>query len=123
MKLAILFLAALVPTCVFAQYKGADLKHGPHKVGFKVIQAWDHSRTYYPKGGFVPSVNGETGKPMQILVWYPAEVDPAAKTMAYGVYVDLTAWELGKDLPSERQATLKEFIAGPLRGSFQGGKY
>jgi dienelactone hydrolase len=52
----------------------ADLKPGPHSVGFRVVQQYDYSRTYRGKTDMVTGqpYTGELARPVQTLVWYPA---------------------------------------------------
>lgn len=47
---------------------------GPHAVGIRVIQQYDHSRGTVPEPDiFGQSKFGERARPMQTLVWYPAQ--------------------------------------------------
>lgn len=47
---------------------------GPHSVGLKVVQQYDHSRVYKTRYSLVTGQpnTGERARPMQMLVWYPA---------------------------------------------------
>ncbi|UOQ64545.1 hypothetical protein [Hymenobacter volaticus] len=52
----------------------ADLKPGPHGVGFRVVQQYDYARSYKDKTDLVTGKPylGERARPVQTLVWYPA---------------------------------------------------
>lgn len=74
-------------------------KPGPHAVGLKVVEQYDFSRSYrsitdelgkpYP---------GERARPLQTLVWYPAQKS-SAKPMTVGDYGALLAGETSFDKP------------------------
>lgn len=56
---------------------------GPHAVGYRVINHWDHSRAQQPERDFEGNAfAGETATPMQISVWYPARSGGTALTLA-----------------------------------------
>ena len=53
---------------------------GPHAVGFTVVQQYDHSRVFRLKTDAVGQpVHGERDRPIQTLVWYPAQASHAAQ--------------------------------------------
>lgn len=74
-------------------------KPGPDAVGLKVVQQYDYSRTYRALTDELgkPS-HGERARPLQTLVWYPAEKS-SGKPMTVGDYIDLTAAETEFDHP------------------------
>jgi hypothetical protein len=51
------------------------LEAGPHAVGFRVVQQYDYSRTNKEKIDVVTGTAsvGERARPIQTLVWYPAQ--------------------------------------------------
>jgi dienelactone hydrolase len=66
---------------------------GPHAVGLRVVEQYDYSR---PFGGTTDALgrvrSAERSRPLQTLVWYPAEKN-TAKRMTVGEYVNLWATE------------------------------
>ena len=73
-------LAALLILCLFtgtahASPGFADLKPGPHTVGFRVVQQYDYARAYKGRTDAVTGkpTTGELARPIQTLVWYPAQ--------------------------------------------------
>jgi len=66
---------------------------GPYKVGFRVVQQYDHTRAYKAEvDAFTGKpVEGERARPIQTLVWYPA--GGMGKPMVYGDYLALTGSE------------------------------
>jgi dienelactone hydrolase len=66
---------------------------GPFKVGFRVVQQYDHTRAYKEDFDLFTgkAVHGERARPIQTLVWYPAS--GAGKTMVYGDYLGLIGSE------------------------------
>jgi dienelactone hydrolase len=73
---------------------------GPYAVGLKVVDQYDFSRTYRPKidAEGKPTV-GERARPLQTLIWYPAEKS-GRKPMTVGDYGDLLATETSFDTPN-----------------------
>jgi tetratricopeptide (TPR) repeat protein len=74
-------------------------KPGPYAVGLKVVDQYDYSRTYRPKTDAMgkPTV-GERARPLQTLIWYPAEKS-GKKPMTMTDYSDLLATETSFDKP------------------------
>ncbi len=67
---------------------GLDLKYGKYSVGFKSINQYDRSRKYNPdKDEFGNPITGEGFRPIQTLIWYPAQIDKKSKNMLYEEYV------------------------------------
>jgi dienelactone hydrolase len=80
----------LVPTFVFSQVSDLklNLNYGEYAVGFKSVNQYDLSRTYKPsKDEFGNLITGEGFRPVQTLIWYPAQVDEDSKSMLYEEYV------------------------------------
>ncbi|MGF7182896.1 hypothetical protein [Tunturiibacter psychrotolerans] len=49
-------------------------KPGPQLVGLKVVQQYDYSRTYQSQSDDLGKpYKGERARPLQTLIWYPAE--------------------------------------------------
>lgn len=73
---------------------------GKYAVGLKVVDQYDFSRTYRPKidAEGKPTV-GERARPLQTLIWYPAEKS-GRKPMTVGDYGELLATETSFDTPN-----------------------
>jgi dienelactone hydrolase len=66
---------------------------GPHVVGFAVVEQYDHSRVFRLKTETVGQpVHGERDRPIQTLIWYPAQASHAAQ-VTLGRYFSLSATE------------------------------
>jgi hypothetical protein len=74
---------------------------GKYAVGLKVVDQYDFSRTYRPKidAEGKPTV-GERARPLQTLVWYPAEKS-GRTPMTVGDYRELLATETSFDKPNQ----------------------
>jgi len=72
----------------FPQSSTADFNHefGSYEVGFKTVFQYDNARTYNPD-----SLPGNHPRPIQTLIWYPAEKTVKASYMNYKEYVFLDA--------------------------------
>jgi hypothetical protein len=74
-------------------------KPGPYAVGLKVVDQYDFSRTYRPKiDAEGKPTRGERARPLQTLIWYPAEKS-GKEPMTVGDYSDLLATETSFDKP------------------------
>jgi tetratricopeptide (TPR) repeat protein len=86
--------------------------YGPDAVGFRVVQQYDSTRSFRrvdAEGNLIP---GERARPIQTLIWYPAQVAPATKPMLYGRYLDLMATEDDFTLDAQQRADkLKAVLA------------
>jgi tetratricopeptide (TPR) repeat protein len=72
---------------------------GPHPVGLKVVQQYDYSRIYLPATDELGKpTTGERARPLQTLIWYPAEKSTAAK-MTVADYSTLAATETSFSKP------------------------
>src|SRR5580658_7358482 len=95
---------AVVVTAVSAWAQNATLFHftekpGSQSVGLKVIEQYDYSRSYRTRTNDLGMpYQGERARPLQTLVWYPAE-KTAAKPMTVGDYASLAATETSFDKP------------------------
>ena len=75
-------------------------KPGPHPVGLKVVEQYDYSRTYRSTTDDLGKpYQGERARPLQTLIWYPAEKS-TAKPMTVGDYGNLAATETSFDKPT-----------------------
>ncbi len=78
--------AATVCASTAPMWEGLDA--GPYAVGFETIEEYDYSRTSRPKNDYFGNpIPGERARPIQICIWYPAEVTDDAISMVYGEYV------------------------------------
>ncbi|MBL8269055.1 MAG: hypothetical protein JNL55_21875, partial [Steroidobacter sp.] len=98
-----------VASCAMAQGASAtsnapfhfDESAGPYATGFKVVEQYDYTRSFS---------KAQPGRPLQTLVWYPAESNRASMTV--GDYVALLATETTFGKPTEPSAEAKELLAG-----------
>ncbi len=66
---------------------------GAHAVGLKVVQQYDYTRTFHgPTDALGKPYTGERARPIQTLIWYPAEPSHAPK-MTVADYSNLLASE------------------------------
>jgi dienelactone hydrolase len=114
-RAVLLLTAAFTPSIVtFAQ--GVPLFHfiekpGPHNVGLKVVEQYDHSRIYRPlTDGLGKPFQGERARPLQTLIWYPAEKSNA-RPMTVGDYANLAGTETSFGKPQIAAAD-KQWITG-----------
>lgn len=91
-------------------------KPGPHAVGLKVVDQYDFSRTYRNlTDDLGKPYSGERARPLQTLIWYPAEKS-VAKPMTVGDYIGLLATETSFDKPlppADVQAKVAEITLAP----------
>src|SRR5262245_51368756 len=107
--MSILMLGSLAPASPFPQW--GSLKPGPYQVGFRLINTFDNSRTYWPRTDFFGSPTGSpSSRPVQIWIWYPARAALNAGHMAYRDYIDLGAGAPDK----EKGEAKKKFMAAPI---------
>ena len=72
-----------------------DLDPGQYGVGFTIRSQYDYSRAFRPEMMFGGRrYQGETARPVQILVWYPSSVKAGSKRMPYREYLHLGMREL-----------------------------
>jgi len=86
-------------------------KPGPDAVGLKVVEQYDFSRSYRSVTDELGKpYQGERARPLQTLIWYPAE-KTSGKPMMVGDYSDLLATETSFGRP-ERSPDWKQWIDG-----------
>ncbi|MGH9348102.1 MAG: hypothetical protein ACRD26_12650 [Vicinamibacterales bacterium] len=86
----------LFPPAAAVQRESAlwgGLKQGTHHVGLTLLFDRDSDRPSLSPG---PSETGAPARPMQIVVWYPAEESPRAP-LTLREYVELSAGRLGPE--------------------------
>jgi pimeloyl-ACP methyl ester carboxylesterase len=79
---AVLLLAV---AAAFPSEASAELKYGPHPVGFELIQGEDASRSFPAESG-----TGFRARPLRIYIWYPAQA-AGTDPMTVGDFIDLAA--------------------------------
>jgi dienelactone hydrolase len=90
--------------------------HGPHTVGMKVFEQYDPSRSFRPEGDPPgKSKAGEGPRPLQTLVWYPAE-GTNRSTMTFGDYGTLIQTETSFGQPVEKGKP-QSFVETYMRGT------
>lgn len=110
----ILFLLLLLLLCNINLAAQADpgfanLKQGPHGVGFRVVQQYDYSRTYKDHTDLVTgqATTGERARPIQTLVWYPAlKAGPRVR------YADYLRTQATDEVFGRPAAEVAAFLAG-----------
>jgi pimeloyl-ACP methyl ester carboxylesterase len=97
-----------------------QLTHGPYTVGFKAVNNYDYSRTFYSTYDKQGNKVTEKARPIQTSIWYPANSlkTKNAKRMGFVEYTELVAHHLGyKPLTEKvRQNALADFyrdVAAP----------
>jgi dienelactone hydrolase/predicted negative regulator of RcsB-dependent stress response len=86
-------------------------KPGPDAVGLKVVEQYDFSRSYRSVTDKLGKpYQGERARPLQTLIWYPAEKS-SGKRMTVGDYGDLLATETSFGKP-ELSPDWKQWIDG-----------
>lgn len=90
-------------------------KPGPYSVGLKVIQQYDRSRVFQSVGGVQGKPAVESSRPLQTLVWYPAEKS-GASTMNVGDYAVLIRTETSFDKPTG-QGKAQSFVENYTQGT------
>ncbi len=103
-------IAALILTCTFRTGISAQstqeqiwpgLEPGPYAVGYTVRHEYDYSRTFREKFDyFGQRVEGEIARPVQISIWYPAEVTARSQRMRFEEYYQALATEIDFAPPS-----------------------
>jgi len=84
---------------------------GPHPVGFRVVYQYDYSRVYKPAFDLEGKpATGERARPIQTLIWYPAQPDNSARPMLYGRYLELVATEENFNDDSAQKAATWQFF-------------
>ena len=85
---------------------------GPHPVGFRVVHQYDYSRVYKPAFDLEGKpTKGERARPIQTLIWYPAQPDKSAQPMLYGRYIEMALTEEDFDMDSAQKAALLKTVS------------
>ncbi len=85
---------------------------GAYAVGLRVSQLYDRSRVYQTRASLITGkpTSGERARPMQVLVWYPAQ--SGGKAVAFRDYLALRATEADfTRTPAEVRRITEEYIA------------
>jgi hypothetical protein len=116
-------LCALVAIVSISTAVAADAPHfhftepsGSYAVGLKVVEQYDAARTWGPVVDiFGKPIAGEHARPLQTLIWYPAEKSSAAR-MTVGDYFKLleTETSFGKPHLGESWNDWKTGLAGSM---------
>lgn len=89
---------------------------GPYVVGLKVVEQYDPSRTFQIQSGSPQNrLAGKSARPIQTLVWYPAEKSESP-TISLGEYEALLKTEISFGEPS-KQGERWAFIESYMRGT------
>lgn len=110
-----------------------DVPPGGHAVGFKVIEQYDYSRTFRgATDALGSSYQGERARPIQTLVWYPAERSRDS-AMTVADYVNLLATEtsfghprvplLADELRSAMRRTLSKSMRAVRGAPISSGRF
>jgi hypothetical protein len=112
-------LALLVPMGLVQAEPWTEL--GPHRVGFRVIETSDPSRTFFGLADEPFALHPKPARPLQIQVWYPAQPAAGAVPMRHREYWAL-AERLGgvTEASSERRAAVRGQLEQMLRFVAQG---
>ncbi len=85
LALTVLIIAGGVQAQEFSLWGG--LETGPYGVGFETIEKYDYSRAFRSSTDyFGEPQEGETARPIQICIWYPAQKTDGQIPMVYGEY-------------------------------------
>ncbi|MCP4570152.1 MAG: hypothetical protein GY841_21440 [FCB group bacterium] len=86
-SLAAILLFCLTVESIPATESPSTPEPGPFKVGFKTIERYDYSRTFGAKYDYYGNqLPGETARPIQICIWYPAADAADGSKMVYAEY-------------------------------------
>jgi len=82
-------------------------KPGPHPVGLRIVLQYDYTRTYlYKTDPAGQPTHSELARPIETLIWYPAQKSSAAP-VTYGDYLALFATEENfSPTPAQAQQTV-----------------
>jgi hypothetical protein len=117
---ALLVFAVLVPASAAAQTAPGfqfrfSPKPGPYAVGLKVVEQYDRSRTFQTPDGQPNAPATDGPRPLQTLVWFPAE-ESAAPKMTIGDYAALIRTETSFGKPVDHGKP-QSFVADFTRGT------
>ncbi|MDR3763675.1 MAG: dienelactone hydrolase [Acidobacteriota bacterium] len=117
--LVLLTVMLLVGTRMFAEQNAVTPSvdiHGPHAVGLKVVYQYDYSRNFrFSTDVLGQPFLGERARPIQTLVWYPAQ-KADAKPMTVADYLHLVTSDARYEkLDAEKEeASLQKSMASTL---------
>ena len=80
---------------------------GTHGVGVRTLKQYDRSRSFTPPRGTLSNVfskNENRGRPIQTVIWYPAE--KGGQSVKYDDYLQLVGWETDFDGSPREQTRL-----------------
>ncbi|MGF7183127.1 dienelactone hydrolase family protein [Tunturiibacter psychrotolerans] len=90
---------------------------GPHAVGVRVVEQYDNTRNFGATSASkaVPAAQPERGRPLQTLIWYPAQ-ESVRPAMTMGDYVTLMDTEISFGNPQKTRDgdVLKEWLQASL---------
>lgn len=114
----VLALAFQVSTYAGSTMRWDGLKPGPYAVGFRAEGTRDETRSFGRRKGYDGTLyKGDLGRPVEVLVWYPAERAAGAEAMQYGDYVVYRAFELDfRPLTPERKGVALSAYEAMLTG-------
>ncbi|GAB3829907.1 dienelactone hydrolase family protein [Hymenobacter jeollabukensis] len=109
LRLLALCILGLIARAAHAGAGFADLQPGPHSVGFRVVQQYDYSRAYRETTDLVTGkpYAGERARPVQTLVWYPAQ--KGGSPLRYADYVRTEATD---EIFGRPEAELTAYLDG-----------
>ena len=85
---------------------------GMHGVGVRYVKQYDRTRSFIPQRGILASVFSKTenrGRPIQTVIWYPAEKGDQGIT--YDSYLQLVGWETDfEGSPREQMRTVDAWL-------------
>jgi dienelactone hydrolase len=92
----------LAPHVVQAQPSSFRLlqKPGPYRVGLKVVDQYDHSRSFPLQPEGAKKLSGIGARPVQTLIWYPSS-GSTGMPMTVGDYARLALTEIHFDAPDQ----------------------
>jgi dienelactone hydrolase len=119
----LLFVCAVFGYSAFARAQAAPRfqfhfseKPGPYAVGIRVVEQYDHSRSFQSQSASPQNEQTKEGpRPLQTLIWYPAEKS-GNPSMTLGDYEALIKTETSFDHPIE-QGKPQSFVESFMRGT------
>ena len=88
-----------------------SLEPGPHAVGYRTLETYDHSRSFGDKRDLRGAVRaGARSRPLQISLWYPAAPE-SGRPLAFGEYLDRVPRETDFSVPLEGNGYREVWIA------------
>ncbi len=85
---------------------------GVHGVGVRYVKQYDRTRSFAPQRGILDRVfskNENRGRPIQTVIWYPAE--KGGQAIKYNDYLQLVGWETDLQAsPREQTRTVDAWL-------------